>query len=140
MKKVYQTIFGKNGNCQSAVMATLLGMDIEDVPYFFEGTDQDNKSYAENAIIFNDNFNTFLARYGLRSVALGQEVPHTEWVEEISREMKGVKLLVGGRSPRGHMHAVIYMDGKLWHDPHPSGLGVTPYHICFICPTFEHPM
>jgi hypothetical protein len=29
-----------------------------------------------------------------------------------------------GPSPRGVMHQVIYKDGKLFHDPHPSGGGI----------------
>jgi hypothetical protein len=29
-----------------------------------------------------------------------------------------------GMSPRGVMHQVIYKDGKLFHDPHPSRAGV----------------
>jgi len=33
--------------------------------------------------------------------------------------------LVSGKSPRGDFaHVVIYKNGKLFHDPHPSGTGV----------------
>ena len=33
-------------------------------------------------------------------------------------------LIVSGPSARGVDHAVLYLDGKLWHDPHPSGAGI----------------
>lgn len=135
MKKVYQTKYGKQGNCQSATLATLLGLEIDEVPYFFDGIE--GSSEAERDRQFVDNINNFLRPRGYQLIMLGQNEPHTEWVEEISRELKGVKLLVGGISPRGSMHSVIYMDGKLWHDPHPDGLGVVPYSISFMCPIFE---
>lgn len=136
MKKVYQTIYGKEGNCQSATLATLLGLEIEEVPYFFEGIDTKSMPEAESDRMFVDNVNNFLRTKGYQLIMLGQNTPHTEWVEEISRELKGVKLLVGGISPRGNMHSVIYMDGELWHDPHPDGVGVIPYSISFMCPIF----
>lgn len=137
MKKVYQTKFGKLGNCQSATLATLLGLEIDEVPYFFEGIDLENMTELESSRMFVDNINDFLRTKGYQLIMLGQDSPHVEWVEEISRELKGVKLLVGGMSSRGFMHSVIYMDGKLWHDPNPGGLGVVPYSISFICPIFE---
>ena len=31
---------------------------------------------------------------------------------------------VAGPSPRGVLHQVLYRDGRLWHDPHPSRDGV----------------
>lgn len=136
MKKVYQTKFGKRGNCQSATLATLLGLEIDEVPYFFDGIDSESMSEAESDRKFVDNINDFLRGHGYQLIMLGQNEPHTEWVEEISNELKGVKLLVGGVSPRGSMHSVIYLDGKLWHDPHPDGQGVVPYSISFICPIF----
>ena len=136
MKKIYQTKYGKHGNCQSATLATLLGLEIDDVPYFFEGIDLENMTELESSRMFVDNINDFLRTKGYQLIMLGQDSPHTEWVEEISRELKGVKLLVGGMSPRGFMHSVIYLDGKLWHDPHPDGHGVIPYSISFLCPIF----
>lgn len=32
--------------------------------------------------------------------------------------------IVSGKSPRGISHVVIYINGKMIHDPHPSGAGV----------------
>ena len=33
-------------------------------------------------------------------------------------------LIVAGQSARDRLHAVIYKDGKLWHDPHPASTGI----------------
>jgi hypothetical protein len=34
-------------------------------------------------------------------------------------------IIVSGMTPRGHMHAVVYKDGELFHDPHPDHTGLT---------------
>lgn len=34
MIKIYQTILGKNGNCLQAVVASLFGFELQDVPHF----------------------------------------------------------------------------------------------------------
>lgn len=45
--------------------------------------------------------------------------------EDVFRESFSEGLLiVAGPSARGVPHAVIYLDGKLWHDPHPSSSGI----------------
>lgn len=137
MRKIMQTEFGLGGNCQSATTATLLGLTIDQVPNFWAGCDMETPASAENGELFNKNFNEFLRNFGLTSITLGlEDGDHSEWVCAISCHMKGVPLMVGGRSPRGHMHSVIYMDGELWHDPSPQGGGVIPCQITFIVPRF----
>lgn len=39
MKEVYQTTFGTHGNCFSACLASLLEIEIENVPYFMDKGD-----------------------------------------------------------------------------------------------------
>ena len=54
MKKVMQTIAGLVGNCQTAVIASLLERDIDEVPYFAEGLHPDLiPNESERADIFN---------------------------------------------------------------------------------------
>jgi hypothetical protein len=36
----------------------------------------------------------------------------------------GEVVFVVGKSVRGVMHQVLYRDGQLWHDPHPSRAGI----------------
>ena len=141
MLKIMQTKFGVGGNCQSATIATLLGIQIDEVPDFWDGCDMEDPDHTnvQNGRIYNNNFNAFLNKFGLTSISLGLDVgDHTEWVQEISTSMQGVPLLVNGLSPRGYMHSVIWMDGELWHDPHPEGGGVIPSNATFLMPTFEN--
>jgi hypothetical protein len=44
-------------------------------------------------------------------------------------------MICAGQSPRDRLHAVIYKDGKLWHDPNPAGGGIASVeYIDFIYP------
>ena len=137
MKKVMQDKFGFGGNCMSATISTLLGIDLREVPSFFEGCNMSEPDCPESGAKFRDNLNRFLASRGFTSICLGQPIPHVEWVTEISRSMPGALLLVGGKSPRGYMHSVIWKNGELWHDPHPEGGGVIAQDITFIVPLFD---
>lgn len=145
MLKIMQTKFGVGGNCQSATIATLLGIQIDEVPDFWDGCELEEgisgeakeRLEKENGIVFNTNFNNFLAKFGLTSISLGVAVgDHSEWVKGISEALPNVPLLVNGLSPRGFMHSVIWMDGELYHDPHPEGGGVIPANVTFLMPTF----
>lgn len=138
MKKVMQTITGLGGNCEGATIATLLGLNIEDVPSFWEGIDINHPTAPGSGTLYQDNLNYFLRNHGYKMLNFGSDQPSetsTEWVIEISKAL-GVKHLVAGISPRGHMHSVIYEHGQLWHDPHPDGGGVIPCQICLLVPIF----
>lgn len=138
LKKVMQTKLGLGGNCQSATIATLLGLDIEDVPNFWDGTDLEAPANPNNGVIFNTNFNNFLNKHGYTSISLGvSEGDHTEWVTSISEALGDTKILVNGLSPRRFMHSVIWANGALWHDPHPDNTGVIPANITFVIPLFK---
>lgn len=140
MKKVMQTITGFGGNCEGATIATLLGLNIEDIPSFWEGIDIKTTDADESGVIYQENLNSFLRQHGYRMLNLGVTKNPTaqdqNWVIEISKAI-GAKHLVAGISPRGHMHSVIYENGELWHDPHPEGGGVIPCQICMLVPIFD---
>lgn len=140
MRKVMQTVTGLGGNCEGATIATLLGLDINDIPSFWDGIDIKNPTAPGAGVLYQDNLNYFLRQYGYRMLNLGVDKNPTEqdqnWVIEISKAI-GVKHLVAGISPRGHMHSVIYEHGQLWHDPHPEGGGVIPCQICLLIPIFK---
>lgn len=137
MKKIMQDKFGLGGNCMSATIATLLGLDLKDVPSFWDGCDLDVGETSENGAIFCDNVGKFLKSRGYASICIGENVPHVEWVTAISKGLPDALLLIGGKSPRGYMHSVIWKNGELWHDPHPEGGGVVAQDITFIVPLFE---
>ncbi|MEG1707107.1 MAG: hypothetical protein RR285_00175 [Acinetobacter sp.] len=141
VKKVMQTVTGLGGNCEGATIATLLGLNIEDIPSFWEGIDV-KKPRPSDGTIYQFNLNDFLRQHGYKMLNLGVTKDPTEqdinWVIGVSKAI-GARHLVAGISPRGHMHSVIYEDGKLWHDPHPEGGGVIPCQICLLVPLFNDP-
>lgn len=139
MKKVMQTKIGIGGNCEGATIATLLGLNIDDIPDFWEGCDTEKPTCSKNGEKYNENLNQFLKTKGYKAITLGFDEPGFDaekWVQDISIGAS-IKLLVNGISPRGYMHSVIYENGRLWHDPHPEGGGVKPCQICLLVPIFE---
>ena len=133
MEKISQDRFGEEGNCLSAVMATLFEVKLEDVPFFHKGcylnpNDSERITNINNKI-FWENFEKYLD-------GLGYAYAYYDYTIEMARSLKGV-YLVGGMSPRGYQHAVLYKSNKLWHDPHPDGGGVIPDHIFIIYKVFK---
>ena len=53
-----------------------------------------------------------------------------EW-QEVIPAVPGY-FLVCGESPRGVLHEVVYLDGKMIHDPHPSNAGITTVKDVFV--------
>ena len=120
--RVDQTILAddpkRKGNCVAACVATILGLPLAQVPHFIEfgiayGDSEDVKevSHGNNwwAMMLG-----FLAGRGL-------------WVVELDTVTDADPdefVLVAGMSPRGVVHQVVYREGRLWHDPHPSRAGV----------------
>jgi hypothetical protein len=107
MTPVDQTRFGKpDGNCYAACIASILDRPLEEF---------DNRPVDfENE--FTESWQAFMATkgYALVEVLAGQTL--------ITR---GLHYIASGPSPRGPFdHAVVYRDGELVHDPHPSRDGV----------------
>jgi hypothetical protein len=107
MKPVDQTQFageGVGGNCVQASVASILELPLSDVPHFLAIADAPNQ----------------------------WELAMMDWMEErgvgyIRREGEWIfdgYYLASGPSPRGVSHMVVYHDGKLAHDPHPSRAGI----------------
>lgn len=129
MEKINQTIFGLEGNCQSAVLAMLLGLGIEDVPHFSKGLGEDCAlSVQEKADIFNKRVDAFLEEKGLELLWF---TPNEE-ILKYAKEDYPMAYQVAGKSPRGYTHVVVYHKGEMLHDPHPEGGGVIPEHIGFL--------
>ena len=103
------------GTCQQAATASLLGLQLEDVPNFME---QES---------FWGSFGDFLKSYGLvyRDVS----------VDEAEAHRYPFYYLAYGPSPRGVSHAVVYREGRLEWDPHPSRAGLVRVDIlCVVYP------
>jgi len=115
-----QTITGSKGNCFSANLATVLDMNIDDVPNFGHITKSEDFWSAVNEFLNTKG-------YGVFTISFSQK-----WL----KKQKGM-FLVAGKSPRGFQHSVIYEGGKIIHDPAPEGGGVEPKYIDIIYPIFE---
>ncbi|NHA02006.1 hypothetical protein G5V59_26820 [Nocardioides sp. W3-2-3] len=121
VKTIDQTIFAgdptRKGNCVAACIATVVGAQAQRGPPLHRGgsrawvmpTKESGSGNAWWAMMLG-----FLAGRGL-------------WAYELDSPADaepGELVLVAGPSPRGVLHQVIFRDGELWHDPHPSRDGV----------------
>lgn len=86
------------GNCLQAAVASIYELPLDAVPHF---------------ILFGDFWFAAMAKY-VESRGLS--------IEKVTESSDYV--LAFGPSPRGVRHAVVWKDGKLAHDPHPSRDGL----------------
>lgn len=133
MKPVMQTEFGLKGNCLTACIASLLELNINQVMNFHTGTpDGCSQTDPEGVNIFWNNVHQWLNQNHFGMIHLGD----SDNVLETIGMIEGY-FLVGGKSPRGYSHAVIYTKHGLAHDPHPEGGGVIPESVSLIYPMFN---
>lgn len=107
MKPADQTQFvgeGVGGDCVRASIATILDLPIETVPHFLE--------LGEKPEHWEIELIDWLEERGL-----------TIWREPGHYLFEGF-YLASGQSDRGVSHMVVYRNGELAHDPHPSRSGV----------------
>ena len=112
MMKIDQTITvddpTRQGNCLSACVASLLHLRLDQVPHFAEY--EPDTPNAWWALLVG-----FMAGRGLAPTEL----------DDPGDAEPGEVVFVAGPSPRGPFwHQVLYRDGVLWHDPHPSRDGL----------------
>jgi hypothetical protein len=122
MSGVEQTIFvgdpTRKGNCVAACVATLLDIPLEQVPHFVE---------FGIALGDSDDVHDISAGNNWWSMLLGFMAGKGLWpvhLDSLDHAERGEVVFVAGKSPRGVTHQVLYRDGELWHDPHPSRAGV----------------
>lgn len=138
MRKLLQTKTidqGKTGNCYPTVLACLLGLDIDQVPNFETLYELSNPDGLWNDVKFY-----WLDHKGYEEVHSDEEL--IQFHNAISKcdvsvkesgkrfpQFKDQYYMVVGDSPRRTeenpvTHICIYRNGKLFHDPHPSGDGL----------------
>ena len=105
---------GQFGDCQRAVIASLLELPISEVPHFLRDASGNPSDYW-------DSLQGFLASRGLAYM-------HVPACSGASFFGDGVDVYheISGPSPRGGgvMHAVVGRNGVIVHDPHPSKAGL----------------
>ena len=112
MNPVMQTIMGDKGNCFNACIASLLNINIDDVPVL--DSFQDGEWSAQ--------LNEWLYPRGL--VYFDIRIAKSE--AGLFFKDKDFYHVLTGPSPRlpGLDHCVIGRKGKIVHDPHPEGTGL----------------
>lgn len=105
------------GNCMMTCYANILGIDVESCPrieYLF-----DYKCHDEKTTFWWDVVQHFLSKYGYgsRIIQVGEEskLPVDEFYFVIGKT---------NRFDGKVNHMVIYRNGELFFDPHPTGLGL----------------
>ncbi len=101
-----------SGNCTEACIATLLGLTIEQVPSF--------RHRYITASEYWDLIDAFLLTQGKEMFA----VPDHKTIEGI--------YMVSGPSVRDASHCVLYENGQLAWDPHPSRAGILKINFRFL--------
>lgn len=107
---------GIYGDCYRATLATLLGVDTEQVPHFLH----DNC----DALTFNTRVNDYLAQFRLVYMSFNAwDIP--QWKKDAGISIP-IYHEIADDSPRfsGTGHAVVGKDGEVFHDPHPTKLGL----------------
>jgi hypothetical protein len=115
MRPVLQTIFGDRGNCTQAVLASVLELPLESVPYFFDAGPTDT-----------DWWNALYQFLAVRNLTMWHvSYPSHEYALLDLKHRPGF-LLVWGESPRSptRQHYVIWHGGAIVHDPHPDRGGL----------------
>jgi hypothetical protein len=121
MKPVMQTRFSAKdgsvkGNCFTACVASLLELTMEEMPDLNADKLQDGS--------WIHPFWELITNHGLEYYGTGTPNRHGS-----VKDYHGVDgyVIVCGKSPREWVkagHAVVYLNGDLIHDPHPSGEGL----------------
>ena len=101
---------GIYGDCQRAVIASLLDLPIETVPHFLQEAKGDASDFWER-------IQTFCAGYGYAYVSFRGPMRPLLFGSDAD-----VYHEISGPSPRraGVFHAVVGRNGTPYHDPHPS--------------------
>jgi hypothetical protein len=122
MKKVYQTKYGEGkGNCFQAAVASILELNLSDVPDFVN-------EYKIRESQWWEEYNKWLSKYELSAIC----ITYGDWITELYRDT--FLLVTGPSKANGVMHSVVYCGGALCHDPHKGWNGVKPKYVDLLIP------
>ncbi|MCU1418704.1 MAG: hypothetical protein JWP32_2878 [Schumannella sp.] len=137
MMRHTQSVFGDGadgstpGNCLQTAVASLLDLPVEEVPHFVAVPE--DRWWSE--------FLNWLTGRGLRLTMFEDRFETTStyldgWLisAPLSDAPKDRLVIASGMADRGLRHCVLWEDGALVHDPHPSraGLAEAPDEIWLI--------
>lgn len=114
---------GHSGDCYRTALASLLDMDRDDVPHFYDLP----AGCLPETLKAADAWRRRWLRengYDLVNISLCAEDP-TQAMEALSRTSpQGMRYLLIGESKNGCGHAVIVRDGEIEHDPSQDQSGI----------------
>lgn len=116
MKKVYQDSFGEKGTCYSACLASLLDMELIEVPRFMDLTAHLKDDIDARMEMWSSLTHDFVAKYNFKLNVYEDTNNYHEWAKKLDHD---VYYIVIGESPRSSTrnHSVIYKNGYPYHDP-----------------------
>lgn len=119
INRVYQDSFGERGTCYSACLASLLSLELKDVPRFVDlinHIEDDEEATKEWDRLVRE----FLFEHGYEIWVYEDWKYIVEWSRELDDDYHYIMV---GKSPRSdsRYHAVIYNKDKPAHDPNPEG-------------------
>lgn len=112
MKKVNQKIMNfVNGDCYRACICSILEKELEDIPNFQK---DGNEKFAEN-------LDKWISDSGFRLL----EIVNSD-SDYLKKAIKDCYVIASGTSPRdkNKLHAVVWYNGEVVHDPHPDNTGL----------------
>lgn len=101
-------------DCYTCCLATVLGLPYEEVPRFYNDNDELLGDWDKQV-------SAFLEKHNL-------QVVQVQMSPEVLKLLKGLAIVAGpSYTPeyrdRGEYHAVVYLNGELFHDPKPNPTG-----------------
>ena len=121
MKPVDQIDFREEtGDCLRACIASILEFSIEEMPNFWEAT-QDARDFWKMVELW------LTEHKGFKLIAIEVKADHEYFLH-------GLLCIALGKSQRAKDHAVVWRDGII-HDPHPTRMGIVgkpEYYALFI--------
>jgi hypothetical protein len=130
---------GVNGDCQRAVIASLLDLPLSAVPHFLEGLTTDSDAHGNE---FERRVQAFLGQHGYCRFDW-KDGPGVIGFMQRRFGIGRVYHEMYGPSPRDPkvLHAVVGCNGEIVHDPHPSKAGLagdpSEWGCCFLFATCD---
>ena len=106
MKPVFQTTFGEgNGNCHQAALASVLEMDLDEVPHFMV---MENCWEEMGAWLSKLGFGYFYMDYPDEDIFIYTSGMHT---------FNNAFIIASVKTETGSMHSIVMRNGEVVHDP-----------------------
>ena len=112
------------GDCDRACLASLLDMDIDEVPHFFDGIEAGDVAGGEEAMLRRKEWLREKGVELIRIVVAAGDYGWRDFVGWVSRQNPGKEFLLVGCSANGVSHVVICRDSEIIHDPALDNSGI----------------